>query len=91
MPTLLEIVERRRTEVGYADYLGALQAYRIDYPHEMHLLPSRGYLIDIPFANRLFPIPLDAINTCSVGGQAVLLTDRRCSVSTAQSATVGLA
>src|SRR5205085_5144747 len=55
------IFEERRSELGYADYLGALQQYRTEYPHDMHLLAVSKYLIDYPFANRLFPGSLDVL------------------------------
>src|SRR6185369_14401154 len=70
-----EIFERLRDELGYADYLGALQRYRSEYPHEMHLLGVSRYLIDYPFANRLFPNSLDVIDHVQRWGRAALLTD----------------
>src|SRR5438445_8216301 len=56
-----EIFEALRSELGYADYLGALQRYRLKYPYESHLLAVSTYLINYPFANRLFPNSLDVI------------------------------
>ena len=44
-----------RTRLGYADYLGALQRYRSEYPHDLGLLAVSRFLINYPFANRLFP------------------------------------
>src|SRR6266481_6213744 len=49
------IFEELRRELGYADYLGALQRYRIENPRDPHLLTVSMFLIDYPFANRLFP------------------------------------
>jgi hypothetical protein len=69
------IFERLRTECGFADYLGALQRYRREYPHDMRLLAVSRYLIDYPFANRLFPGSLDVIRHVQQWGQAALLTD----------------
>jgi FMN phosphatase YigB (HAD superfamily) len=69
------IFERLRTRLGFADYLGALQQYRIEYPHEMHLLAVSKYLIDYPFANRLFPNSLDVLERARRWGSVVLLTD----------------
>ena len=69
------IFERRRTELGYADYLGALQQYRLEHPHDMHLLSASRYLIEYPFANRLFPNSLDVIEYVRRFGQVALLTD----------------
>src|SRR5260370_12022311 len=56
-----QIFERLRSSLGYADYLGALQTYRRDYPHDLHLLQLSRFLINYPFANRLYPGSLDAI------------------------------
>src|SRR5690348_11821187 len=69
------IFERLRSECGYADYLGALQEYRRDYPHDIHLLEVSRYLIEYPFANRLFPGSLDALQHVQQWGLAALLTD----------------
>lgn len=70
-----EIFEELRSELGYADYLGALQRYRRQHPYDSHLLAVSTYLIDYPFANRLFPNSLDVIEKCSQIGQVVILTD----------------
>ena len=56
-----EIFEQLRDELGYADYLGALQRYRDEYPRDPHVLRLSPYLIDYPFANRLYPGSLDVI------------------------------
>jgi len=69
------IFERLRTRLGYADYLGALQRYRSEYPHDLGLLDVSRFLIDYPFANRLFPKSLDVIKRIKQWGAAVLLTD----------------
>jgi len=69
------LFEELRSELGYADYLGALQRYRVEHPHEPHLLEVSRYLINYPFANRLFPGSLDAIEYLSGLGTTVILTD----------------
>ena len=69
------IFESLRAELGYADYLGALQRYRIEYPRDPHLLQVSSYLVDYPFANRLFPNSLDVIEHCRRWGPAVILSD----------------
>jgi len=46
---------RLRAELGYADYLGALQRYRVENPREPHLLAVSSFLVNYPFANRLLP------------------------------------
>src|SRR5882762_3674855 len=70
-----DIFEELRKELGYADYLGALQRYRIEYPHELHLLTVSRFLINYPFANRLYPNSLDVIEHVKQWGTAGLLTD----------------
>ena len=69
------IFEQLRTRQGYADYLGALQRYRSKYPHDLGLLAVSRFLINYPFANRLFPNSLDVIERVKQWGTAVLLTD----------------
>ena len=68
------IFERLRAELGYADYLGALQRYRSDNPHDPRLLTVSRFLIDYPFANRLFPNSLDAVERVKEWGPAVILS-----------------
>ena len=70
-----KIFEELRSELGYADYLGALQRYRLEHPYDSHLLAVSTYLINYPFANRLFPNSLDVIEKCGQLGQVVILTD----------------
>jgi FMN phosphatase YigB (HAD superfamily) len=62
-------------ELGYRDYLGALQRYRVEHPHEVHLLSMSSYLVDYPFANRLYPGALDVLERFRGWGRTVLLTD----------------
>lgn len=69
------IFEQLRAELGYADYLGALQRYRTEHPYDSHLLTVSTYLVNYPFANRLYPNSLDAIEHCQQWGPAVILTD----------------
>ncbi len=69
------IFEELRGELGYADYLGALQRYRGDYPRDPHLLTVSAFLINYPFANRLFPNSLDVIERCRTWGPTVILSD----------------
>ncbi|MET0622272.1 MAG: HAD family hydrolase [Pyrinomonadaceae bacterium] len=69
------IFESLRAELGYADYLGALQRYRAEYPYDCHLLAVSTYLINYPFANRLFPNSLDVIEHCRRWGPVVILSD----------------
>ena len=69
------IFEELRGELGYADYLGALQRYRLEYPRDSHLLTVSSFLVNYPFANRLFPNSLDVIDRFKEWGPAVILTD----------------
>ena len=69
------IFEQLRTELGYADYLGALQRYRIEYPRDPRLLIVSNFLVNYPFANRLYPNSLDAIEHVKQWGPAVILSD----------------
>jgi FMN phosphatase YigB (HAD superfamily) len=70
-----ELFEAIRSELGYADYLGALQRYRIENPHDPNLLAVSYFLMAYPFANRLFPNSLDAVEHVASGGLAVILSD----------------
>jgi FMN phosphatase YigB (HAD superfamily) len=70
-----EIFEELRGELGYADYLGALQRYRLEQPQDSHLLALSTFLIDYPFANRLYPGSLDVIAHVKRWGPAVVLSD----------------
>ena len=67
--------EELRSELGYADYLGALQRYRNEYPRDPHLLTVSSFLVEYPFANRLFPNSLDALEHVSRWGQPAILSD----------------
>jgi FMN phosphatase YigB (HAD superfamily) len=69
------IFEELREELGYADYLGALQRYRVTYPRDPCLLPISAYLVNYPFANRLFPGSLDVLERFAAYGPTVILTD----------------
>jgi FMN phosphatase YigB (HAD superfamily) len=69
------IFETLRNELGYADYLGALQRYRSEAPNDSRLLLMSGYLMDYPFAGRLFPGALGAIERARTLGPTVILSD----------------
>lgn len=70
-----ELFETMRAEIGYADYLGALQRYRMEHPHEPQLLPVSYFLLGYPFANRLYPGSLDAVERVRPWGTPVILSD----------------
>lgn len=71
--------EALRSELGYADYLGALQRWRLDAEPlpgaEMRLLEMSDFLVDYPFADRLYPHALDVIRRLNEIGRTVILTD----------------
>lgn len=69
------IFDRLRAELGYADYLGALQLYRAERPHDLSILRASSFLINYPFANRLFPNSLDVIERLNAWGPTVILSD----------------
>ncbi len=69
------IFEELRRELGYADYLGALQRYRIELPRDSHFQEVSRFLIDYPFANRLFPGSLDALTHLAAFAAPVILSD----------------
>jgi FMN phosphatase YigB (HAD superfamily) len=69
------IFEALRIELGYADYLGALQRYRLEYPRDPHLLAVSSYLVNYPFANRLYPESLDVLERLAAWGPTVILSD----------------
>lgn len=69
------LFEQLRAELGYADYLGALQRYRIENPRDPHLLEVSSYLIAYPFANRLYPGSLDALEWVGQWGLTAILSD----------------
>ena len=70
-----QIFEQLRAELGYADYLGALQRYRLENLHEPSLLAVSYFLMRYPFANRLFPNSIDAVEHVAQWGRAVILSD----------------
>jgi FMN phosphatase YigB (HAD superfamily) len=69
------ILEQLFTELGYRDYLGALQRYRVEHPRDIHLLSMSSFLVDYPFANRLYPGSMDVLEQFRGWGQTVILSD----------------
>jgi len=69
------IFEELRAELGYADYLGALQRYRLDDLHDPKVLLMSAYLVDYPFADRLYPRALETIAHLARLGPTVILSD----------------
>ncbi len=69
------IFEEHRKELGYADYLGTLQRFRMEDPHNPNLLAIASRLLNYPFQDRLFPGALDVIKHLGEWGTTVILTD----------------
>ena len=70
-----QIFEELRTELGYADYLGALQRYRLEHEDDEQLLRISFFLLEYPFASRLYPGSLAALARCGTVGSTVILSD----------------
>jgi FMN phosphatase YigB (HAD superfamily) len=70
-----EIFEEQRQEMGYADFLGALERYRIEKLHDPRVLRLSSWLVDYPFAQRLYPNALDAVEHVRRWGLPVILSD----------------
>src|SRR5246127_2598138 len=69
------ILEQLFNELGYRDYLGALQRYRVEHPKDIHLLSMSSYLVDYKFANRLYPGALDVLEQFRGWARTVILSD----------------
>ena len=70
-----EILEDLRNELGYVDYLGALERYRVEELHRPDVLRMSSWLVDYPFADRLYPGALDAVKHVQQWGTPVILSD----------------
>ncbi len=69
------ILEELRSELGYVDYLGALERYRAEDMHNPRLLRMSSWLVDYPFADRLYPQALDVVGHVRQWGRPVVLSD----------------
>jgi FMN phosphatase YigB (HAD superfamily) len=70
-----DILEELREELGYVDYLGALERYRVEALHRPEVLRMSSWLVDYPFADRLYPGALDAVKHVQQWGTPVILSD----------------
>ena len=70
-----KIFEERRAELGYADYLGALQRYRDENPSDPNFLEVSHYLLEYSFADRLYAGAMDVIAHLGTWGPTVILSD----------------
>jgi FMN phosphatase YigB (HAD superfamily) len=69
------IQEELFAQLGYRDYLEALQRYRVEHPYQPHLNLMASFLVDYPFANRLYPGALDVLERFRGWGPTVILSD----------------
>jgi haloacid dehalogenase-like hydrolase len=69
------IFETLTNQLGYSDYLGALELYRVEDLHSPALLRMANWMVDYPFAERLYPRALDAVNHARQWGPVVILSD----------------
>jgi hypothetical protein len=69
------ILEELRSDLGYVDYLGALERFRLDEMHRPDVLRMSSWLVDYPFETRLYPGSVDAVRHVKQWGKAVILSD----------------
>src|ERR1700682_3144613 len=69
------IFEDLRLELGYADYLGALQRYRMEHPRDPKVVGVSLFLLEYPFADRLYPRALEAVAQLRRRAPVVILSD----------------
>ena len=70
-----EIFEVLRSELGYADYLGALERYRLEALHDPRVLRVSNWLVDYPFTDRLYPQALEVVHQARRWAPSVILSD----------------
>jgi FMN phosphatase YigB (HAD superfamily) len=69
------IFEEIRSELGYADYLGALERYRLEAMHDPTILRMANWLVDYPFPDRLYPNVIETVRLIGAKGPTVILSD----------------
>ncbi len=69
------ILEDLMVELGYRDYIGALQNFRVEHPREVELLAMSSYLMDYPFAERVYPNALEVLKHLRTLAPTVILSD----------------
>jgi FMN phosphatase YigB (HAD superfamily) len=70
-----ELFERLRLELGYSDYLGALELYRLEEMHDPRLLRMANWLVDYPFHERLYPNAIEVVKHARHAGTIAILSD----------------
>jgi len=68
-------LEELQEELGYDDYLGALQRYHNAHAHDPHALEVSRFIIDYSFGKRLFPHAREVVNHLKKWGKPVILSD----------------
>jgi FMN phosphatase YigB (HAD superfamily) len=69
------ILEDLFAELGYRDYIGALQRYRAEHPRDVELLSMSSFLMDYPFAKQLFPGAIEVLKRLRSLAPTVILSD----------------
>lgn len=69
------ILEDLRGELGYVDYLGALERYRLEHLHDPRVLALSCWLVDYPFAERLYAGALAVLREAQAHARTVILSD----------------
>ena len=69
------LLEQLREELGYVDYLGALERYRLERLHDPRVLALSGWLVDYPFAERLYPGAVEVLRHARRAVRTVILSD----------------
>jgi hypothetical protein len=69
------ILEELRSELGYVDYLGALERFRVEQMHRPDVLRMSSWLVDYPFVDRLYPGALEVVKHVQQWAPAVILSD----------------
>ncbi|MGH8164082.1 MAG: HAD family hydrolase [Rhodanobacteraceae bacterium] len=69
------IYEELREQLGYADYLGAMQKFRLESKDDPRALELAAFLLDYPFSERLYPGALEAVRDLSRLGRTIVLSD----------------
>ena len=64
-----------REELSYADYLAALEKFRVGLDDDPELLQMSSFILEYPFADRLYPRALEVIAHLSTFGLPVVLSD----------------
>jgi FMN phosphatase YigB (HAD superfamily) len=70
-----EIMDELWDKLGYMDYLGALERLRLEEPHDFAIFRTANWLLDYPFADRLYPHALDVVKHVRQWGSVAILSD----------------